>query len=207
MSERNEARRQILSTLLLNSLVRWESFVTLVLTLILFIGVGQFALFGLTIPAFTWLLLGGAAEAVLIMALLSDPQETQEALAKDFESQHNVSHINNSMSRERLRQAMEYRRNLLDLAGKSRSAAMRGRFQSTVDRVNEWISAMYNLAVQIDNFGENAVIAQDLRSVPAKIEKVKSRIERESDEQIKSDLERQLTAAGTTKDELRPDTE
>lgn len=192
MSERNEARRKVFDTLLMNSVLRWESLVTLVLTLVLFISVGQFVLFGLTIPAFIWLILGGVAEASLVMAMFTDPEETRGAFAKEFERKHKLSDIHNRVSRDRLLKAMEYRHNMLDILSKARSGAMRIRVQDTINQVNDWISAMYNLAIHIDNFGENALLNQDLRSVPAQIEKVKIRIERENNEQIQSDLMRQL---------------
>lgn len=191
MSERNEARRKVFGTLLTSAVLRWESFVTLLLTLVLFIGVGNFELLGLTLPAFTWLILGGVAESALVMAMLTDPEEAQEALAKEFESKYNLSEVRNSVSRERLRTAMEYRRNMLKLV-KRHTGGMRVELRDTLNQVNNWIAAMYDLALHIDGFEGNELIIRDARSVPQQIEKVKIRIEREADERVRSDLERQL---------------
>lgn len=192
MSERNEARRKVFGTLLTSAVLRWESFVTLLLTLVLFIGVGDFSLLGLTLPAFVWLILGGVAEASLVMAMLTDPEEAQEALAREFESNYDLSTVHNSVSRERLRTAMEYRRNMLKLV-KRHSGGMRVELRDTLNQVNNWIAAMYDLALHIDGFEGNELIIRDSRSVPQQIEKVKIRIERESDERVREDLERQLS--------------
>lgn len=191
MSERNEARRQVFGTLLMNAVLRWESFVTLLLTLVLFIGVGDFALLGLTMPAFVWLLLGGAAESALVLSMLTDPEEAQEALAKEFESKYDLSFVSNGKSREHLRTAMEYRRNMLKLL-KRHKGGMRVELRDTLNQVNNWIAAMYDLAIHIDSFEGNELVKRDLRTVPNQIEKVKARIERESDDRVREDLERQL---------------
>ena len=192
MSERNEARRKVFTTLLLNSVLRWESFVTLLLTMILFIGVGDFTLLGISLPAFMWLILGGAAEGALIASTLSDPEEAQQAMAREFENKYDISEVRNSISRERLRTAMEYRRNMLKLVSRHKGA-MRTDLQATISRVNDWIAAMYNLAQHIDDFESNEVVTRDLRRVPQQIEKVKIRIQQEKDERVVQDLERQLS--------------
>lgn len=191
MSERNEARRKVFGTLLTNAVLRWESFVTLLITMILFIGVGQFELLGITLPAFAWLILGGAAEGALVLSMLTDPEEAQEALAKEFENKYDLSYVRNSVSRERLRTAMEYRRNMLKLL-KRHSGGMRVELRDTLNQVNNWIAAMYDLAVHIDSFEGNELVERDIRMVPQQIEKVKIRIERETDDRVREDLERQL---------------
>jgi hypothetical protein len=191
MSERQKVREKILGTLMLNAVLRWESFFTLLITMILFIGVGNFELLSVTLPSWFWLVLGGAAESALIWSTLTDPEETQQAMAREFESKYDLSVVRNNVSRERLRTAMEYRRNMLQLI-KRHSGAMRTQFRDTIDDVNEWIAAMYELALHIDSFENNDLVMRDMRSVPQQIEKVKIRIERESDPRVRDDLERQL---------------
>lgn len=191
MSERNEARNKVFGTLLMNAVLRWESFVTLLITMILFLGVGPFSLLGVTLPAFVWLLLGGAAEGALVLSMLTDPEEAQEALAKEFEKKYDLSYVRNSVSRERLRTAMEYRRNMLKLL-KRHTGGMRVELRDTLNQVNNWIAAMYDLAIHIDSFEGNELVERDIRMVPQQIEKVRIRIDRESDERVREDLERQL---------------
>jgi hypothetical protein len=193
MAARDEARRRVFGTLLMNAVLRWESFVTLLITMILFLGVPelQIPLLGVALPAWAWLVLGGFAEAALVLSVLTDDDEAQEALAKEFESQYDLSSVRNNVSRERLRTAMEYRRNMMLLV-KRHKGGMRAQLRHTLNDVNDWISAMYGLAVHIDTFESNELVERDIRMVPQQIEKVKIRIEREKDERVKQDLERQL---------------
>ncbi|MEM9953965.1 MAG: hypothetical protein AAF846_20315 [Chloroflexota bacterium] len=195
MSERNEARRQVFGTLLTSAVLRWESLVTLLMTLILFIGVGGFdvSLLGLeaNLPAVIWLLLGAGVEATLVLSMLTDSEATQEALAREFENKYDLTYVSNSTSRERLRTAMEYRRNMLKLL-KRHTGGMRVELRDTLNQVNNWIAAMYDLAIHIDSFEGNELVKRDVRTVPQQIERVKARIEREQDERVRDDLERQL---------------
>lgn len=193
MAAQDEARRRVFGTLLMHAVLRWESFVTLLITMILFLGVPelQIPLLGATLPAWAWLILGGFAEGALVMSVLTDQEEAQEALAKEFESKYDLSQIRNSVSRERLRTAMEYRRNMIQLA-KKHGGGMKAQLRHTVNDVNDWIAAMYKLAENIDSFENNELVERDIRMVPQQIEKVKVRIERETDARVKEDLQRQL---------------
>jgi hypothetical protein len=191
MSEKENVRQKVLGTLMLNALLRWETFVTLLISMILFIGVGDFQLLSLTLPSWFWLVLGGAAQGALLWSTLTDPEETQQAIAKEFESKYDLAHVRNTVSRERLKKAMEYRRNMMMLQ-KQRKGAGRAQFDDTVTDVNDWIALMYDLALHIDSFEGNTLFVADYKMVPQQIEKVKVRIERESDERVRADLEAQL---------------
>jgi len=191
MQERQKARNRVLGTLLMNAVLRWESFVTLLITMILFISVGDFTLAGISLPAVFWLLLGGVAEGALVWSTLTDPEEAQQAMARDFESKYDLGDIRNGVSRERLKTALEYRRNMLQLL-KRHTGALRTDLLETVEAVNNWIAQMYELALHIDSFENNELVERDIRMVPQQIEKVKIRIDRESDPRVRDDLERQL---------------
>lgn len=193
MGVQDEARRRVFGTLLMNAVLRWESFVTLVITMMLFLFVPALTIpvLGAALPAWAWLVLGGVAEGALVLSVLTDEEEAQEALAKEFESQYDLSSVRNNVSRERLRKAMEYRRNMMVLV-KRHKGGMRAQLRHTLNDVNDWIAAMYGLAVHIDTFESNELVEQDIRMVPQQIEKVKIRIDRESDARVKQDLERQL---------------
>ncbi|MGB1287866.1 MAG: hypothetical protein ACPG7F_15105 [Aggregatilineales bacterium] len=189
--EREDVRQQILGTLALNAVLRWESLVTVLVTAILFLFVNDISIAGLDWQPWFWLVLGGLAEGALVYSSITDPEETQEALARQFEAQYELSQIRNNVSRQRLRKAMDYRRSMLALV-KKHQAAMKMELRNVVEEVNDWIAHMYDLAEHIDSFENNEIVDRDLKSVPQQIEKVQIRISRESDERVIGDLERQL---------------
>lgn len=189
--QREETRRRIFGTLVMNALLRWESLVTLLVTAILFLFVNNISVAGIDWQPWFWLVLGGLAEAALVISTITDPEETQAAMSREFEAQYDLGNVRNRVSRERLKSALEYRRNMMQLV-KRHQGAMRMHLRQTVDDVNEWIAHMYELAQHIDAFEENEIVKRDRQEVPQKIEKVQIRITREADDRVKSDLERQL---------------
>ncbi len=192
MSNKDNARQKAAGALLTNALLRWETLVTVMVTAILFLFVPDVSLPFVEWQPWFWLVLGGLAEAVLIAATLTDPEATEQAMAEDFEREYDLRNIRNRVSRERLRDAFEYRRNMLKLVDRSKGS-MRTRLRTLVNDVSDWITYMYNLAAHIDLFESNDLVMRDRQQVPQQIEKVKTRIERESDDRLKRDLEIQLS--------------
>lgn len=186
-----EVRNRVLGTLLTNALMRWESVVTVLVTTILFLFVNDINILGVDWQPWYWLVLGAIAEGALIFSTITDPEESQAAMAREFERQYELSRIRNQVARENLRKALEYRRNMLSLV-KRHQGAMKMHLRQTVDDINDWIAHMYDLAQHIDAFESNEIVERDRRTVPQTIEKVKQRIQRENDERVRGDLEIQL---------------
>ena len=191
MTVNSEARQKVFGTLLANALLRWETLVTLMVTLILFLFVGNVSLPFIEWQPWFWLVLGGLAETVLVASTLADPEATEQALAEDFEREYDLRNIRNRISRERLRDAFEYRRNMLKLADAARGA-MRTRKRTLISDINDWIAHMYNLANRIDYFEDNDLAARDLQQVPRKIAEVKRLIKNDKNEQTRRDRMQQL---------------
>ena len=191
MTAETDGRQKVLGALLANALLRWETLVTLMVTAILFLFVGDVSLPFMEWQPWFWLVLGGMAEAALVASTLTDPDATEQALAEDFEREYDLRNIRNRVSRERLRDAFEYRRNMLKLADVARGA-MRTRQRTLISGINDWIAHMYSLANRIDYFENNDLAARDLQQVPRKIQLVKQRIETEKDPGTRHDLQQQL---------------
>lgn len=188
---REEVRGRVFGTLMMNALLSWQSLVTLMVTMILFLFVGDISVMGIEWQPWFWLVLGGLAEAALVFSTVTDPEEAQAIMAREFERQYDLSAIRSSASREHLRKALEYRRNMLSLV-KRHQGSMKVHLRQTVEDINDWIAHMYNLAEHIDAFDGNELVGRDLRSVPNQIERVRIRIQREENEQVRQELERQL---------------
>lgn len=191
MSIDREARQKVIGALFANALLRWETLVTLMVTAILFIFVQDVSLPFVEWQPWFWLVLGGLAEMVLVASTLTDPEATEQALAEDFEREYDLRNIRNRLSRERLRDAFEYRRNMLKLVDASR-AAMRANQRNRITAINDWVAHMYSLANRIDNFENNDLAARDLQQVPRKIAQVKARIASEKHDATRHDLSQQL---------------
>ncbi|MFN8375496.1 MAG: hypothetical protein U0694_21800 [Anaerolineae bacterium] len=190
MSESNKIRQRAFGAVLSSAVFRWETAVTLLITLVLYFGIGA----NIAIPGWQnwfWLVLGAIAEGVLVVSGLTDQEAAQQAVAREFESKFDIRQIHSDVSRQRLRDALEYRRNMLELVKRSKGA-MRISLQQTVDDISEWIKHMYDLAQHIDAFEGNDLVERDLKSVPHEIRNTQKRLELEKDETVKSDLQQKL---------------
>lgn len=183
-----EIRQRAFGTILTNAIFRWETAATIALA------AGLYFLVPEPFPwwqSWYWLVGGAVAELMLIGSTLTDPQAAQEAIAKEFENKYDLRDIKNSVSRQRLQSALEYRRNMLSLV-KRHKGAMRTSLQQTVADINDWINQMYDLAQHIDAFESNELVERDRRMVPQQLEKTRIRLERENDPAVRRDLENQI---------------
>ncbi len=188
----NEVRTRALGAVLMNALFRWESLVTIVITAILFLFVTDVPLpFGIEWQPWFWLVLGAIAEVGMVGAALTDPEANAEAIAREFEQKYDLRQIKSNVSADRLRRAMEYRRNMMELASRH-SGAMRTSLRQTISDVNDWIGHMYNLALHIDAFDSNELVERDRKMVPQQLEKARQRLARENDPAVRRDLEEQV---------------
>ena len=184
----NDVRSRATGAVITNALFRWESLVTIALTAILFLFVPQ--PFPWWQPWF-WIVAGLIAEAALVVSAITDPNASAEAVAREFEAKYDLRQVKSSVSRRRLEDALEYRRNMLKLSNRH-SGAMRVQLQQTIADVNDWIGQMYDLALHIDSFESNELVERDRRMVPQQLEKVQIRLRSESDPGVQRDLQEQL---------------
>ncbi len=188
MTQANEIRNRATGAILKKAFTRWESILTIVLTIVLFVA------FPDPFPwwqSWFWLIAGGLAEAALVISTLTDPALTQEAIAREFESQFDLRQVRSPNSRQRLERALEYRRNMVELA-KRHSGVMRSSLQMTIADINDWIAHMYDLALHIDAFESNELVERDRKTVPTQLEKTRQRLLVEQNAEVKRDLEDQV---------------
>lgn len=195
----NPIKERALGAILRNAVLSWQTGLTLLVTLILFFGVPIESIPGW--QQWFWLALGGVAEAAFIVSNLSDPNAATQAVAKAFEGKYDLSQIHSPVSRQRLQSALEYRRNMMTLAGRHQGA-MRVNLQQTIADINDWIGQMYDLAQHIDAFDNNDLVERDRKMVPEQIKKTQIRIDNERDAAVRRDLEEQLKTLTQQRDNL-----
>jgi predicted RNase H-like nuclease (RuvC/YqgF family) len=184
-----EVRQRAVGAVLRNAILSWQSAVTVGITAGLYLLDPAVAIPGWT--AWFWLLGGAVAEGAWIVSSLADPEATREAVAREFERRYDVSKIQNRVSRQRMKSALEYRNNMMTLV-KRHKGAMRMSLDQTVQDIDDWIAHMYDLALHIDSFESNELVERDRRRVPQDIDKTRKRIELEKDEEVRRDLENKL---------------
>ncbi|MFZ4814193.1 MAG: hypothetical protein ACOYL5_06645 [Phototrophicaceae bacterium] len=183
-----EVRQRATLAVLRNAIMSWQSLATIGITAGLLLLVPEPFPFWQT---WFWLIGGGVAEVAWVVTSMTDPEAVRLAMSKEFERKYDVTKIQNRVSRQRVKSAMEYRNNMLDLARRHRGA-MRTHLETTVSDIDDWIRHMYELAIHVDAFESNELVMRDRQRVPTDIEATKRRIDIEKDPQIRHDLEEKL---------------
>jgi hypothetical protein len=138
-------------------------------------------------PSLLWLVFGLIAELAYVGATFSDPGAASAAVNRMFVERYNPAAIQNSRSRRRLNQAMEYYNNITQFA-QGKSGAMQAQIEATLSEIDDWIEQIYKIAQRIDRYEENSLINRDRERVPEEIKSLERRVAAEKDEQVKAAL-------------------
>ncbi|MBN1286613.1 MAG: hypothetical protein JXB47_14540 [Anaerolineae bacterium] len=179
-----------------------ESAVTIALTI---------ALTGLTLINFPplawsspifWVVAGVVAEVILIGVSLTDPEHWRKVAEEHLAREYNPSDVKNIRSRERLDKALVYRVGMEDLI-RSTSGPMRINLRQTADEMEKGIELIYDLGRRLDSLQANALLIEDIQTVPQAIKQLKQRIEIERDPGVRTELEHALQSKQAQLDNLR----
>ena len=186
--DKDQVRERALGAVLSSAFLRWESLVTILLTVILYVAVPQPFVWW---QSWFWLAGGAIAEAALVLSSLTDEEAARRAVEREFASKFDLRQIKSRVSRERLQNALQYHQGMREMAQRQKGA-MRTSMRQTVDDVDDWISHMYELALHIDAFEENELVERDRKMVPQQLEHTRKRLSLETDPAVKQDLEQQI---------------
>jgi hypothetical protein len=146
------------------------------------------------IPWFAWPILGVAGEAAVIVASLTDKGEQQKAVESLFREKYSLTGIRDRKLREKLKEADEYRQRIQSVVDQQRSGVLRDRLKSTTDQVYDWIANMVALARRVDEYRTDQIIRRDLANVPKDIERLKWRLDRETDLRVREQMTETLAS-------------
>ncbi len=189
MSREDRAReaieRRALTAMLNDAFFTWPSAVNIAFALIMFFLVPH--LFVWWQPWF-WIVFGVVAEAIYLVATLTDPVASQQAVNRMLTERFDPNTVKNLNARQSLQKALEYKKNI-DAYVALQTGAMKVNLTQTSNEINDWIDQIYRLAKSIDLFEANAIIDRDRRSVPTELENLKHRLAIENDPAVKGELQ------------------
>jgi hypothetical protein len=192
-SLRDELRERAAKALLSYAVFRWESAVTLAVTLILSILVPD--PFGGTIPFWRWWFwigLGVAAEALIIVTSIYDPAVRERVVAAVFRERFDPGEIHTPAYRQKVTKALEYRKQMEYLLQHTRDGALRTHLEATVNDVSDWISNMFALARRLDHYSRTTILKQDKDVIPRELQALGDRMKAERDPVVRAQLQRSI---------------
>ena len=175
-----------------HALLRWESAVVIALTMIIstflallsLLPVGGFELWW----ALVALGIGLAIEAIVFTSSITDEEENARVVADLLRDQYKPKDLRTLRLRAQLDKALEYQSLISSTVRRTREGVLHDRLARATEPVDDWIEAIYRLALRLDAFERNTVIKQDLRSVPIAIQNFKQRLAAEDDPAVQATL-------------------
>jgi len=102
------------------------------------------------------------------------------------------NHITSKTIRVHLDKAQAYKEQIHTLIQATSDEAVNIRLRDLATQVDEWVQAIQDLAVRVDNFQQNSLIHHDLESVPEYIADLENRLQAETNPSTRAELERTL---------------
>ncbi len=192
-SLRDQLRERAGRALLSYAVFRWESAITLALTLILSMLVPD--PFRGAIPFWRrwfWVGLGVIAEALIVVTSIYDPAVRERVVATVFREKFDPGEIRTPAYRSKVAKALEYREQMEFLLQHTRDGALRTHLEATVNDVSDWISNMFTLARRLDHYSRTTILKQDKDVIPRELQALGDRMKAERDPAVRAQLQRSI---------------
>lgn len=181
--------RRAQKAMLQHAIFRWESAVVIALTLLL-------TVFGPRIdavsflPAWTWLLGGLLAEALLVYSSYTDAETGRKVVAEMLEDQFEPERLLDKKLQSQVEEALDYRSRITAAIRERRDSVLKDSLEETAAEIDEWLESIYTLARRLDRYKqEKEVLERDKRRAAERIRQLEARSDVENDPKIKIQIE------------------
>ena len=183
---RSELQKQAFSATIQYALFRWESAVVIALTIVLSV------LFRRPFPwwpPFGWLLIGLIGLGAIVYSSLTDAETNARVLLKLFQEQFDPREINDKELRQSIENALEYQRRIEVLIRRQSPGVMRDRLEDTANQISQWVANIYQLALRLDAYRADDLLARERQALPKEIEQLTSQRRLESNVDVQAQLD------------------
>ncbi len=197
-----EMQEQIRKSILSYSIFRPESAVVIALTLIL----ATVSLLGL--PWFPgawwmWLIFGAVGEGLIVLSSLKDRRFYRQVMDELFHDKFDISRLHSTENRQKVAKALEYRELIFKEIDRKQDAVLDEYLRDSARGLEDWIAQIYRLALGIDAYQRDPMIARDMASVPQELERYKAQLVREKGGPVQAELEKTISVKQAQWDALR----
>jgi hypothetical protein len=184
---RSELHKKAQSAILQYAFFRWESAVMLAGTVLLT------ALLPRPFPwwpVWGWPLVGAVGLAGIFYSSLTDADANARVVLELLQQQFDPRKIADRALRQEVETALTYQQRIETQIRRQRAGVLRERLEDTANQLGDWIANIYRLAVTLDAYRRDDLLAQERETVPEEIENLAARRDRERDPELRQELER-----------------
>jgi aminopeptidase N len=165
---------------------RWENAVIIGMVLLLMFFLPQpFAGW----PIWGWPALGLLGVAAIVYSSLTDMEANAKVQLDLFQERFNPRKVRDPELRREVEKALEYQRRIESYISKQRAGVLRDRLEDTAGQLADWVSHIYALALRLDAYRHDPLLAQERATAPKELEVLVSRQSLEKNTAVKQQLE------------------
>lgn len=135
-----------------------------------------------------WLGVGIVAEGALIASTVSDKALYRRLLDKLFVNQFDLKRLESDGLRGKVKQALSYHAQILEAVERKNSSFDDSLYRIVQD-LERWVAQVYELALNLDVYAHDPVLAKDFQSVPKDLKALKEKLLFESSERVQTQLQ------------------
>jgi len=182
-------KQQLWRAVVSYAIFRWESAVVIAATILL-IGASVLDLPWFPGDWWLWLIFGLIGEALIVLTTLRDEQIYQRTMDRLFRQEFDIRKLHARDLRDKLAQALEYRDSVLAEIDRKEDAVLDDYLTDMAHGLEDWIAQVYRLALGLDAYGRDTVIARDMETAPRELAAFEKRLAREPHGAVRQDLEK-----------------
>jgi hypothetical protein len=143
-------------------------------------------------PIWAWPLLGLLGMGGMTFASLNSVETNARILLESFQEKFDVRAIQLESLREEVRDALQFQRRIEAYLAHQDDSLYWDRAQDTAHQIRDWIEQIYRLAVHLDTYLRDAVLREEIKTLPVDIENWEAQRAREKDPALQRELDRLL---------------
>lgn len=169
---------------------RPESAIVIAATMLLTTASAIFPNFVDIVPFWGWLIGGLLAEGALIASSLSDPKFNEKVINKVLRRDYKPERLKDEYLQTRIKEALDYR-SRIDAAARDRSdSVLRDELLETLNQIDDWLENIYDLALKIDRYQqEAAIVERDHKRAASRLKQLKQEYETARHPSVKQQIE------------------
>ena len=140
-------------------------------------------------PIWGWPALGVLGMAAMVFSSLTDLEANAKVQLDLFQERFNPRKVQDAELRREVEKALEYQRRIEAYIGKQRAGVLRDRLEDTAGQLADWVSHIYALALRLDAYRHDPLLAQERATAPKELEALTSRQSLEKNPAVKQQLE------------------
>ncbi|MFZ6027171.1 MAG: hypothetical protein ACOYYS_05580 [Chloroflexota bacterium] len=141
-------------------------------------------------PWWGWLVLAGTGVTAVFVTSLKNERANAQLLLSEFQGQFDLRQIKQVELRQDVDTALEYQRRIEARVRQQHKSLLWDRPEDTANQLHDWIVNIYQLALRLDAYRRDTLIAREKESVPKELQSLRLRRQKESNEAFQQEFER-----------------